>query len=108
MSSEKSSLERDVASALRLALALSDLREVIALSHLQYSRQVMKSLKEMPRIKPSIPPIRLSEVVPSIKPRTPPPEEASPPKPGVIRRLGGRLSRIIKRQPPEEEGEEAE
>ena len=82
----------DVKQALQFALTLNDLKETAAINQLQYTKQILKSLKEMPKLKPPTPPLRLSEIAPTVKP-PPPEEEAKPSYFERIRKLGRRMLR---------------
>lgn len=100
-SQQKNSSEftRDISLALDLAISLSELNETLVLNHLQYTKQVLKNIKEMPKLKPAIQPLRLSELAPAVKP----PAEEAESKPSLFERLKGKLGKIIKRTPEEEE-----
>jgi len=84
----KNTPETDEAKALQLALALTQLRQTQTLQTLDFYRQVLKSLKEMPKLKPPIRPLKLSEIAPTI----PKYEEAMPEeKEGLVAKVKKQL-----------------
>jgi len=56
----------DVAEALRLSLILDSLRRASAIEALRHHHEVLKRLKEMPKLVPEERAIRLSEIVPEL------------------------------------------
>jgi hypothetical protein len=48
-------------------LKLSDLNGLVAIDRLNYARDVLVAVKEMPKIKPSRPLLRLSQIAPQLK-----------------------------------------
>jgi hypothetical protein len=78
--------QSDLAKALQLALDLNELRGIIVLEDLRYWRRVLKSLKEMPKLKPPEKPMKLSEIAPQPKEEEEVEEETEKPeRRGVFR-----------------------
>ena len=91
--------ETDVAKAFQLALTLSQMRQTETLQTLDFDRRVLKALKEMPKLKPPVRPLKLSEIAPTLPKYE---EEAVPEeeKEGVITGLKKRLKRKFGRGVP--------
>lgn len=88
--------ETDLAKALQLALLVNEIRQNAVISDLHYMRQVMQTLKSIPKLKPPATPIRLSEIAPTI-PELPPEEEEEAEetrKPGVFKRIAEKIRRL--------------
>jgi len=83
----------DLGKALQLALILDQLRQNQTLADLDFSRKVMKSLREIPRLKPPPTPLRLSEIAPTI-PKYEEAEEIAPEEQGLL----ARIKRLFKRK----------
>jgi len=56
----------DLGKALQLALLLDQLRQNRVLADLEFSRRVMKNLREIPKLNPPPTPLKLSEIAPTI------------------------------------------
>jgi len=85
--------ETDLGKALHLALILDQLRQNQALADLEFSRRVMKNLREMPKLKPPPTPLKLSEIAPTI-PKYEETEETAPEERGLL----ARIKRLFKRK----------
>ena len=85
--------ETDLGKALHLALILDQLRQNQALADLEFSRRVMKNLREMPKLKPPPTPLKLSEIAPTI-PKYEETEETAPEEGGLL----ARIKRLFKRK----------
>jgi len=76
-----------------MASLLSEARRVNTLSELSFSRDVMRSIKEIPRTKSNMRLVRFSELAPKIQEE--PLEQSEPseetPRPSRIRRVASRL-----------------
>ena len=83
--------ETDFGKALQLALILDQLRQNQALADLEFSRRVMKNLREMPRLKPPPAPLKLSEIAPTIPKYE---EETAPEEGGLL----AKIKRLFKRK----------
>ena len=85
--------ETDLGKALHLALILDQLRQNQVLADLEFSRRVMKNLREMPRLKPLPAPLKLSEIAPTI-PKYEEAGETAPEEGGLLTKI----KRLFKRK----------
>ena len=83
----------DLGKALQLALILDQLRQNRALADLEFSRRVMKNLREIPKLKPPPTPLKLSEIAPTI-PKYEETEEIAPEEHGLL----ARIKKLFKRK----------
>lgn len=60
------SYAEDVKLAYELAINLSETHATLALERLYYAQRVLKTLKQMPRLAPSVKPLKLSEIAPQL------------------------------------------
>jgi hypothetical protein len=80
----------DLGKALQLALTLDQLRQNQNLEDLEFTRKVMKNIREIPRIKPPPTPLKLSEIAPTIPKYEEMPEEEK----GIL----ARIKKLFKRK----------
>lgn len=92
--STKTGFQKDLALALQLSQTLSELKATNTINNLYHTQTVLKLLKDMPKLQPTQPQVRLSEIIPTLKePEETSEEMPSSKKQSFFSRIGRRLRR---------------